>query len=82
MTIAIPCTNAYDRQLLHLQKCARYGYSADHQPGVGQRKSELLQGSFAVEELTNLVEAAVLAEFDRINEEVVCWVLWSVIPAQ
>lgn len=36
---------------------------------LGSTKSEnFLQGSFAVEELTNLVEAAVLAEFDRINE--------------
>ena len=36
---------------------------------LGSAKSEnFLQGSFAVEELTNLVEAAVLAEFDRMNE--------------
>ncbi len=36
---------------------------------LGSARSEnFLQGSFAVEELTNLVEAAVLAEFDRINE--------------
>lgn len=36
---------------------------------LGTAKSEnFLQGSFAVEELTNLVEAAVLAEFDRIND--------------
>lgn len=36
---------------------------------LGSAKSEnFLQGSFAVEELTSLVETAVLAEFDRINE--------------
>ncbi len=36
---------------------------------LGSTRSEnFLQGSFAVEELTDLVEAAVLAEFDRINE--------------
>lgn len=36
---------------------------------LGAAKTEnFIQGSFAVEELTNLVEEAVLAEFDRINE--------------
>ncbi len=36
---------------------------------LGSAKSEnILQGSFAIEELTNLVEAAVLAEFKRISE--------------
>ncbi|HTG57101.1 MAG TPA: methylmalonyl-CoA mutase family protein, partial [Niabella sp.] len=36
---------------------------------LGSAKSEnFLQGSFAVEELTDLVEAAVLAEFERISE--------------
>ncbi|MFT4094083.1 MAG: methylmalonyl-CoA mutase family protein [Niabella sp.] len=36
---------------------------------LGSAKTEnFLQGSFAVEALTDLVEAAVLAEFDRINE--------------
>jgi methylmalonyl-CoA mutase len=36
---------------------------------LGSAKSEnILQGSFAIEELTNLVEAAVLAEFERISE--------------
>ncbi len=36
---------------------------------LGSAKSEnFIQGSFAVEELTNLVEEAVLAEFDRITE--------------
>jgi methylmalonyl-CoA mutase len=32
------------------------------------RTENYLQGSFAVEELTDLVEAAVLTEFDRLNE--------------
>jgi methylmalonyl-CoA mutase len=32
------------------------------------RTENVIQGSFAIEELTNLVEEAVLAEFDRINE--------------
>jgi methylmalonyl-CoA mutase len=36
---------------------------------LGTTKTEnVIQGSFAVEELTNLVEEAVLAEFDRIND--------------
>ena len=36
---------------------------------LGSAKTEnFIQGSFAIEELTNLVEGAVLAEFDRINE--------------
>ncbi len=36
---------------------------------LGTAKTEnFIQGSFAIEELTNLVEEAVLAEFDRINE--------------
>ena len=36
---------------------------------LGTAKTEnFIQGSFAIEELTNLVEAAVLAEFDRIND--------------
>ncbi len=36
---------------------------------LGSAKTEnFIQGSFAVEELTNLVEEAVLAEFDRITE--------------
>jgi methylmalonyl-CoA mutase len=36
---------------------------------LGSAKTEnFIQGSFAVEELTNLVEEAVLLEFDRINE--------------
>ena len=36
---------------------------------LGTAKTEnFIQGSFAVEELTNLVEEAVLAEFDRITE--------------
>jgi methylmalonyl-CoA mutase len=32
------------------------------------RTENFIQGSFAIEELTDLVEAAVLAEFDRLNE--------------
>lgn len=36
---------------------------------LGTAKSEnFMQGSFAIEELTDLVEEAVLAEFDRLNE--------------
>ena len=36
---------------------------------LGSAKTEnFIQGSFAVEELTDLVEEAVLTEFDRINE--------------
>jgi methylmalonyl-CoA mutase len=36
---------------------------------LGTAKTEnMIQGSFAIEELTNLVEEAVLAEFDRITE--------------
>jgi len=36
---------------------------------LGSAKTEnFIQGSFAIEELTDLVEDAVLAEFDRINE--------------
>jgi methylmalonyl-CoA mutase len=36
---------------------------------LGAAKTEnIIQGSFAIEELTNLVEEAVLMEFDRINE--------------
>ena len=36
---------------------------------LGAAKTEnFIQGSFAIEELTDLVEEAVLAEFDRINE--------------
>jgi methylmalonyl-CoA mutase len=36
---------------------------------LGTAKTEnFIQGSFAIEELTNLVEEAVLAEFDRISE--------------
>lgn len=36
---------------------------------LGSAKTEnFMQGSFAIEELTDLVEEAVLAEFDRINE--------------
>jgi methylmalonyl-CoA mutase len=33
-----------------------------------QRQENFIQGSFAIEELTELVEEAVLTEFDRITE--------------
>jgi alkaline phosphatase D len=46
-----------------------HGHTADHQPGAGPgQKREPLQGSFIIEELTDLVEEAVLQEFDRITE--------------
>jgi len=35
------------------------------------------QGSFIIEELTDLVEEAVLAEFDRLSERGGCWARWS-----
>jgi methylmalonyl-CoA mutase len=36
-----------------------------------------IQGAFIIEELTDLVEAAVLLEFDRITERGGCLVLWK-----
>ena len=45
------------------------GHPADHQPEWGLAMNENpLQGSFIIDELTDLVEEAVLAEFDRISE--------------
>jgi len=35
---------------------------------VLQKTENFIQGSFAIEELTDLVEEAVLAEFDRLTE--------------
>ena len=48
---------------------ARSRHPARHQQGVGLGKNENPnQGAFVIEELTDLVEEAVLAEFDRISE--------------
>src|SRR5688500_17689344 len=41
--------------------------SINHELGLAKNENPL-QGSFIIEELTELVEEAVLSEFDRINE--------------
>jgi methylmalonyl-CoA mutase len=63
-------TNAYDEAITTpTEESVRRadGHSADHQQGArpGEER-EPSQGAFIVEELTDLVEEAVLKEFDRI----------------
>ena len=48
----------------------------NHELGLAQNENSL-QGSFIIEELTDLVEEAVLAEFDRITGAAACWVRWN-----
>ena len=65
-------TNAYDEAITtptEEKRAPRDGDPADHQPRVGLAKNENPnQGAFVIDELTELVEEAVLAEFERIAE--------------
>ena len=65
-------TNAYDEAITTPTEAecpACHGHSAHHQQRArfGQVENPL-QGSFIIEQLTDLVEEAVLSEFDRITE--------------
>ena len=63
-------TNAYDEAITtpdRGERAPRHGDPAHHQPRVGLARNENPnQGSFIIEELTDLVEEAVLKEFDAI----------------
>jgi methylmalonyl-CoA mutase len=65
-------TNAYDEAITtpteeSVRRAIAIQMIINHELGSA-RTANFIQGSFAVEELTGLVEEAVLAEFDRINE--------------
>ena len=51
------------------QRAAGHGHPAHHQQGArSHEKRKPLQGSYIIEALTDLVEEAVMTEFDRITE--------------
>ena len=54
-----------------------YGYSVNYQSKRIRQKMRINSGSFIIEELTDLVEEAVLTEFDRITERGGVLVLWK-----
>lgn len=65
-------TNAYDEAITtpteeSVRRAVAIQMIINHELGLAKNENPL-QGSFIVEELTNLVEEAVLAEFDRITE--------------
>ncbi len=65
-------TNAYDEAVTTPTRgvgAPGPGHPAHHQPRVGPgEQREPAAGQFIIEELTDLVEEAVLAEFDRIDD--------------
>jgi isobutyryl-CoA mutase len=65
-------TNAYDEAITtpteeSVRRAVAIQLIINHELGLAKNQNPL-QGSFIIEELTDLVEEAVLAEFDRINE--------------
>ncbi len=65
-------TNAYDEAITtpteeSVRRAMAIQLIINHELGLNQNENPL-QGSFVIEELTDLVEEAVLAEFDRITE--------------
>jgi isobutyryl-CoA mutase len=65
-------TNAYDEAITtpteeSVRRAMAIQLIINRELGLAKNENPL-QGSFIIEELTDLVEAAVLAEFDRINE--------------
>ncbi len=65
-------TNAYDEAITtpteeSVRRAMAIQLIINHELGLAKNENPL-QGSFIIEELTDLVEAAVLAEFDRITE--------------
>jgi methylmalonyl-CoA mutase len=65
-------TNAYDEAITtpteeSVRRALAIQLIINHELGLTKNQNPL-QGSFIIEELTNLVEEAVLAEFDRITE--------------
>ncbi len=65
-------TNAYDEAITtpteeSVRRAMAIQLIINHELGLAKNENPL-QGSFVIEELTDLVEEAVLAEFDRINE--------------
>ncbi|MEP6747248.1 MAG: methylmalonyl-CoA mutase family protein, partial [Bacteroidota bacterium] len=65
-------TNAYDEAITtpteeSVRRAMAIQLIINHELGTAHTEN-FIQGSFVIEELTNLVEEAVLAEFDRISE--------------
>ncbi len=65
-------TNAYDEAITtpteeSVRRAVAIQLIINHELGLAQNENPL-QGSFIIEELTDLVEEAVMAEFDRITE--------------
>ncbi len=65
-------TNAYDEAITtpteeSVRRAIAIQLIINHELGLAKNQNPL-QGSFIIEELTDLVEEAVLSEFDRINE--------------
>lgn len=65
-------TNAYDEAITtpteeSVRRAVAIQMIINHELGLAKNENPL-QGSFIIEELTDLVEAAVLAEFDRLTE--------------
>jgi methylmalonyl-CoA mutase len=65
-------TNAYDEAITtpteeSVRRAVAIQMIINHEMGLAKNQNPL-QGSFIIEELTNLVEEAVLTEFDRITE--------------
>lgn len=65
-------TNAYDEAITtpteeSVRRAMAIQMIINHELGLAKNQNPL-QGAFIIEELTDLVEEAVLAEFDRINE--------------
>ena len=74
-------TNAYDEAITtpteeSVRRAMAIQLIINNELGLAKNENPL-QGSFIIEELTDLVEEAVLAEFDRITNVVVCWVQWK-----
>jgi methylmalonyl-CoA mutase len=62
-------TNAYDEAINPTEESVRRNGDSIINKELGLAKNENpIQGAFIIEELTDLVEAAVLLEFDRITE--------------
>ncbi len=65
-------TNAYDEAITtpteeSVRRAMAIQLIINHELGLAKNQNPL-QGSFIIEELTNLVEEAVMAEFDRLND--------------
>jgi hypothetical protein len=64
------------------RKCPAGHGHADHQPGTERRTENFIEGSFLIEELTVLVEEAVLKEFSRLQKEAGAGSHGKNVPAQ